>query len=70
MTHLVLTRRIGEKIIIGDNIEVHIHKVEANGMQVRIGITAPSNVRIMRPEVLERAAMKEIMIKEDGDETK
>lgn len=45
---LILTRRVGEKLHIGDDITVTV--VEVNGNQVRIGIAAPKDVRIMRPE--------------------
>lgn len=46
---LVLTRKKGQSIIIGDNIEVTI--VEVNGDQVRVGIKAPNEVSIYRREV-------------------
>jgi len=46
---LVLSRKVGESIIIGDNIQVMVLKVE-NGV-VKIGIMAPSDVRIYREEV-------------------
>ena len=49
---LVLTRRIGEKIIIGDDIEVVI--LDSNGRQARIGIDAPRAVPVHREEVAER----------------
>lgn len=48
---LVLTRRQGESIIIGDNIEIRITRVE--GDVVKVGIQAPRNVTIFRKEVLE-----------------
>jgi carbon storage regulator len=47
---LVLTRRIGEEMVIGDNICVKV--VAAKGNQVRLGITAPSSVSVARLEVL------------------
>ncbi len=46
---LVLTRKKGQSIIIGDNIELTI--VEVFGDQVRIGINAPKDVAIHRKEV-------------------
>lgn len=46
---LVLTRRIGEEIVIGDNIQITILKMESN--QVRIGITAPRSITVDRAEV-------------------
>lgn len=46
---LILTRRPGETLKIGDNIEVTV--MEVNGNQVRIGINAPRNVAIDRQEI-------------------
>jgi carbon storage regulator len=49
---LILTRRIGETIAIGNNITVTV--VGLNGSQVRLGIGAPKNVEVHREEVYER----------------
>jgi carbon storage regulator len=46
---LLLTRRIGEKIIIGNNITVVV--VGKNGNQIKIGIEAPKDVNIRREEL-------------------
>ena len=46
---LVLTRKIGELIVIGDNIKIKI--VEIKGKQVRIGIEAPRSVQVNREEI-------------------
>jgi carbon storage regulator len=46
---LVVTRKYGQKIIIGDNIELTI--LDIKGDQVRIGINAPKNIPILRQEV-------------------
>ena len=54
---LILTRRIGEAIMIGDSIEVRV--LELKGNQVRIGIEAPKHVAVHRQEVAERMAMEE-----------
>lgn len=48
---LALTRKIGEKIIIGDNIEVTI--VDIKGDNVRVAISAPKEVKIFRGELYE-----------------
>lgn len=50
---LVLTRKIGEKIHLGNNIVVTVTSI--SGQQVRLGITAPPEVPILRNELLVRA---------------
>ena len=49
---LVLTRKPGQSIMIGEGIEVQVLSV--SGEKVRLGITAPRDVTIFRDEVLER----------------
>ncbi|MEQ2527514.1 carbon storage regulator CsrA [Bacillaceae bacterium CLA-AA-H227] len=46
---LVLTRKKGESVVIGDQIVVEI--VEIDGDQIRLGITAPKNIQIHRAEI-------------------
>lgn len=48
---LVLTRRRGESIVIGDNIEIHVLEISSDA--VRIGIKAPQEVSIYRREIYE-----------------
>jgi carbon storage regulator len=48
---LALTRKIGEKIIIGDNIELTI--VDIKGDSVRLSIEAPKDIKIYRGEIYE-----------------
>jgi len=48
---LILTRKKGESIAIGDNIQIQVLNVK--GGQVRIGIEAPRDVRVNREECLE-----------------
>ena len=52
---LVLTRKVGEKIIVDGSISVEVVSVDGN--KVRIGITAPPEVRVDREEV-HRARME------------
>jgi carbon storage regulator len=49
---LILTRRTGETLRIGDDVEVTVMAV--NGSQVRIGIKAPRNIAVDREEIAER----------------
>lgn len=51
---LILTRRISEKICIGDDVTVQVLGVKGN--QVRIGITAPKTVAVNREEIAKRIA--------------
>lgn len=55
---LVITRRIGEKIIINDNIHITINEVR--GRQVRVAFDAPLNVVIHREEIYKQIAKKTI----------
>lgn len=47
---LVLTRRIGERVLIGDDIEVTV--LDVKGDSVRIGVQAPRTTRIQRAEIV------------------
>ncbi|RMO05668.1 Carbon storage regulator -like protein [Pseudomonas cichorii] len=49
---LILTRKVGESINIGDEITVTILGVQ--GLQVRLGINAPKNVSVHREEIYKR----------------
>ena len=49
---LILTRRLGESIRIGDDIEVTF--LEERGHQIRVGVTAPRSVPVHRTEVWDR----------------
>ena len=48
---LILTRKVGETIRIGDGVTVRV--LEVRGSQVRLGIEAPAEVRILREEIYE-----------------
>jgi len=49
---LILTRRISESIIVGDDVKITVLGVKGN--QVRLGIDAPKDVSVHREEIYER----------------
>jgi carbon storage regulator len=49
---LILTRRVGETVTIGDNVRVTVLGVKGN--QVRLGIDAPKDIAVHREEIFER----------------
>jgi carbon storage regulator len=49
---LILTRRVGESLMIGDDVNVTVLGVKGN--QVRIGINAPKDVAVHREEIYQR----------------
>jgi flagellar assembly factor FliW len=49
---LILTRKIGESIIVGDNIKVVV--LEVRGRQIRLGIEAPPEIVVLREEIAQR----------------
>ncbi len=57
---LILTRRVGETVMIGDEVTVTVLGVKGN--QVRIGVNAPKDVAVHREEIFER-----IKREEDGE---
>lgn len=59
---LILTRRISESVIIGDDVKITVLGVK--GSQVRLGIDAPKSVSVHREEIYER-----IQQEKTGDES-
>jgi carbon storage regulator len=59
---LILTRRVGETVMIGNEVTVTVLGVKGN--QVRIGVNAPKDVAVHREEIYER-----IKREEDGSDT-
>lgn len=49
---LILTRRVGESLIIGDDVTITVLGVKGN--QVRIGVKAPRDVAVHREEIVDR----------------
>ncbi len=59
---LILTRKIGESIIIGDNVKVTVLGVE--GRQIRIGINAPKEISVHREEIYDKIEAEKTLVAE------
>ena len=55
---LILTRRVGETLMIGDEVTVTVLGVKGN--QVRLGINAPKSVAVHREEIYERVVQESL----------
>jgi carbon storage regulator len=67
---LILTRKIGESIAIGDDIRISILGIQ--GKQVKIGVTAPDKVSVYRDEIYKKIQLENtkasVSLKEDLQE--
>ena len=54
---LILTRRVGETVMIGDDVTITVLGVKGN--QVRVGINAPKHVAVHREEIYERIKLEQ-----------
>ena len=62
---LILTRRVGETVVIGDNVDVTVLGVKGN--QVRIGVKAPKEVPVHREEIYDRIVREQNGNAKNGD---
>ncbi|MEM8593508.1 MAG: carbon storage regulator CsrA [Pseudomonadota bacterium] len=63
---LILTRRVGETLMVGDDVSITVLGVKGN--QIRIGVDAPKHVAVHREEIYQRIqAEKQQQHGEDGD---
>jgi len=65
---LILTRRVGETVMIGNDVTVTVLGVKGN--QVRVGVNAPRDVAVHREEIFERIKREEqegLPARPDGD---
>lgn len=64
---LILTRRVGETIMIGDDVTVTVLGIQGN--QIRIGVNAPNDVSIHREEIYRRIEAEKAALAQDEEET-
>lgn len=62
---LVLARKVGQSIVVNDNVEILV--IEVRGDQVRLGIEAPRSIPVHRKELLEQIRAENIKAAGDAD---
>lgn len=65
---LLLTRKVGDGVIINDNIKLQV--ISVSGKTVRIGFEYPSDVKILRKEIYDRILQENLKASEQSAEVK
>lgn len=64
---LILTRKVGESLMIGDNVTVTVLGIRGN--QVRVGVDAPKEIAVHREEIYERIQREKAGQSESADQS-
>ena len=62
---LVLARKVGQSIVVNDNVEILV--IEVRGDQVRLGIEAPRSIPVHRKELLEQIRAENVKAADESD---